>query len=107
MARQRGSYTKKPRKITARYRAWQSMRILRRFSIQDLVATAWISKVNAKKYVSLLQQCGYVRTAIANRNGCRGDHAVYRLTKNTGPKPPRMRGDGMFDPNTGEEFPNE
>jgi len=102
MARLKGSYTMRAQH-NARYRAWQSMRMLRRFSIPDLVATAEISNANVSKYVRRLLHAGYLRVAQEKRSGIAGGHTVYQLIRNTGPSQPRCRSNGtLYDPNTGE-----
>jgi len=86
----------------ARYRAWQSMRILRRFTIPEIVATAEIGRSNADKYIRFLVSFGYIRIATHKRDGARGGHAVYMLVRNTGPSQPVARSTGaLYDANTG------
>jgi len=104
MGRAVGSRTMKVQ-VNARYRAWHSMRMLRQFTISDLVATAEIGVSNVGKYLLALKACGYVRVTSPKRDGVRGGCELYRLVKNTGPKPPRCRSNGMlYDPNTDEEI---
>ena len=84
----------------ARDRAWQSMRILRRFSLPDLMATAEVGQDNARKYVRGLARAGYLRVVKAKANGHKGGHAVYQLVRDTGPRAPRLQKDGStYDPN--------
>lgn len=102
MPRHTGSRTMKVQ-VNARYHAWQSMRMLRQFTISELVATAEISASNIDKYLRVLRACGYVRTTQAKRNGSKGGHQRYLLVKDTGPNPPRCWSNGvLYDPNTGE-----
>lgn len=90
-------FNRQPR---ARDRAWQSMRILRQFSLPDLVATAEIGQANARKYVIGLRRSGYLVLAREKDEGRAGGHEVYRLVRDTGPRAPRLQSDGCtYDPN--------
>lgn len=107
MGRPRGRHARSV-SVNARYRAWQSMRILRRFTLPDLVATAEINNNNAQKYVDALSKGGYLRLVKPRASGVKGGHAVWQLVKNTGPNPPRIWSNGrIWDPNTGEEVDDE
>jgi hypothetical protein len=87
---------------TARDRIWQSMRILRRFSLPDLVATAETGESNCLKYTRALTAAGILRLVKAKENGKMGGHIQWALSRDLGPKSPRLRADGTtFDPNTG------
>lgn len=84
----------------ARERAWQSMRILRVFDLAQILATADISKDNAKKYILRLRRAGYVVCVQDRVNGRPGSRNTYRLARNTGPKAPVPFLDGgVYDPN--------
>ncbi len=101
MARLRGSRSRvSNRQPCARDRAWQSMRILVRFTLPDLMTTADIGQYNARKYVTGLRRSKYLAIAKARNEGRKGGHEVYRLIRNTGPKAPRLQTDGRtYDPN--------
>lgn len=86
-----------------RARAWQSMRILRRFSQPEIVATAEISPNNCAKYIRALLASGYLRVIRPRHNGKAGAGALYRLVKNTGPFAPMEKDGFIFDPNTAKE----
>lgn len=73
-----------------RHRAWQSMRILRRFTIQDLVATAEIGISNVRVYLRGLERAGYVRRETDRCSGYRHACAVFRLIQDTGPQAPTL-----------------
>lgn len=67
---------------TQRHKAWQSMRIMRRFTIPDIMRTSGISKDNINRYLPWLVIEGYV--AFEGRKGVRGQmgsNGVYRLIK--------------------------
>jgi hypothetical protein len=104
MARAKGSHTRVfHRKPRARDRAWQSIRILRQFTVPDLMATAEIGRDNARKFLAGLWRAGYLRIVSAKQNGCRGGHTVYQLIRDAGPHAPRMQADGRtYDPNRHE-----
>jgi len=71
---------------SARYKLWTSMRILRRFTVSDLAATAEVSRQTAVVYLHPLCRAGYVR-----RIGVRGSRrpSGYQLMRDTGPAAPR------------------
>ena len=85
----------------ARYRIWRSIRMTRRFSISDLVATADASRANVHKYLRALLNAGYVRIVRPAIPAHRVDgYAIYQLVDDSGPTPPRIRKDGtVFDGN--------
>lgn len=107
MPRTAGAVTRTAARRTARYRAWQSMRMLRRFTVPDLVATAEVRNDNAGNYVRALLDAGFLRVVKPKREGVKGGHPIYLLVRNTGPKPPLVRGHGrtVWDANTDEEVP--
>jgi len=81
-------------KRSGRYRAWRSMRMLKRFQIANLVATAGIRDNNAIKFVLGLERAGYLHCEVPCRSGVRMGGAVYTLIRDTGPVPPRVNPDG-------------
>lgn len=86
---------------------WRSMRVTREFSTTDLAAYSTVppvvvSPASAQKYCARLARTGFLRP-LPRRS--RADGMRYRLIRNTGPKPPRIRRDGTVeDPNTGETY---
>lgn len=98
---------KRRRMWTQREKVWTSMRVMRQFSIRDLVATAEASESTVRKYVRHLLQAGYIR--VTHRTNFRLlNDTTYRLVRNTGPAAPRVRkrpvaGEPVvWDPNTRE-----
>lgn len=83
-----------------RPRMWQSMRVLRRFSTADLMASAEVGRDAAAKYVRFLAHAGYLRVVQAKQSGLTGGHAVYALVRDTGPFAPRIGKARVRDPNT-------
>jgi len=79
----------KPR--TDRERIWQSIRILRRFTLNDLVATAEVTYDMARIYVALLRRAGLVSVVTPHGNKA-GSWAVYRLVRDAGPVSPTLGG---------------
>jgi len=81
-----------------REQMWRSIRILKQFSLEDIVATSnteeqIISKETARKYLRYLVYAGYLVR----------DGSIYILVKNTGPKPPQVqRIQRVYDPNLKE-----
>lgn len=82
-----------------REQLWRTMRILGQFGTRDLAVHAGteecaVSLKSAKEYLRHLRKAGYV---INNGNG------IWRLVKNTGPKPPIIQDiPQVFDQNLGE-----
>lgn len=94
------------RKPKARDRAWQSMRILRRFDVPSLSSTAEIGVANAGKYLRGLLRSGYIRIIKPKSEGRKGGHACYQLIRDTGPKAPRLQSNGdTYDPNEHKVYP--
>ena len=93
-------HSTKPRR-SQRARAWQSMRILRRFTARQIVETAELTRRHAQSYIRLLQRGGYVRRTGTDEMGER----IYLLIRNTGPKAPRESLPCIWDPNTQKEYP--
>jgi len=90
-----------------RTKSWQSMRILREFSLADLQVTAEVTYDSAKKYVRLLERAGYL-LRVVRHSGQPGSYARWRLVRDSGPVAPILRGglrpDRVYDPNLQEVF---
>lgn len=100
MARTHGALSRSaPSKSQARSRIWQSMRVLRVFDIPTLAATAEAGAANVTTYVTRLVRAGVVAQQRERQSGVKGGHAVYRLVRDLGPNAPRVRKDGVYDPN--------
>ena len=86
-----------------RYRLWQAMRVLRRFTISQIAATSEIQHGTAKRYMLELTRAGYVREVAPSKPWLgRDGEAVRILARDSGPRPPRVRVDGtIHDPNVG------
>jgi hypothetical protein len=85
----------------ARYRIWRSIRMMRRFTLADLGATADASRANVCKYVRALLAANYLRVVKEAVPAHRVEgYAIYALVNDSGPLPPRCRKDGtIFDLN--------
>ncbi|MDQ7775189.1 MAG: hypothetical protein Q4615_04370 [Paracoccus aminovorans] len=85
---------------------WNSMRGLVEFSPRDISAHSTtpdvrVSEPTAKSYCSMLLRTGYLRV-LKKAEPAAGRQAIYRLIRNSGPKPPQIqRIKQVFDPNTG------
>lgn len=94
---------------TFRERAWRSMRIHRRFTMNDIIADAdrndGAGRKNAETFVQALRKAGYVR-ALSGRAPGRGGMR-FELVRNTGPLAPvHRKGKRLIhDFNTGEDVP--
>ncbi len=90
-------------KDTARERAWRVMRTLRTpFACSDVARLSEASQENLLHYFYTLQKAGYLKAVGARSMSPKpGQEKLYRLVKNTGPKPPLQKDlDLLYDPNT-------
>jgi hypothetical protein len=88
-----------------RYRAWQAMRVLLRFTRAQLQVTSGIGWSNCICYLRALRRAGYVRVTQQQRRGQPGGYVAYHLIRNTGPLPPIIWDQGLvYDQNTGQAF---
>ncbi|MES1936712.1 hypothetical protein [Salinisphaera hydrothermalis] len=89
---------------TTRYRIWQAIRVMRSYTVRDLVATAECRVEPVRHLVRDLVDAGYARvTQPAHRPS--GRHARYQLLRDTGPLPlVRHKSGALTDPNTHEEI---
>lgn len=94
-----------PRGQSPERNMWTAIRTLTNFSAHDVAVHGSTDEVaigveEAHAYVRALLRFGYlrvIRKAVPGRSP-----ATYRLTRNTGPQPPRLRRvTGLHDPNTG------
>lgn len=105
MARRPGSTSRAVTHGNARYQAWQTMRLWKKagqaWSVPDLAAVIEAAEVsNLKVYLRGLHRAGFV-SQVERANPFRRRPAKWRLVRDTGPNPPRLRQDGtVYDPNT-------
>lgn len=103
MARPRGSNcTGVKANNVFRAQAWQTMRIMRRFTRADVLTTTSTERSNLTKYIRALLDFGFLSIEV-KRNGAAGSRDVLRMARDNGPLPPLRHNDGsMTDPNTGD-----
>ena len=77
-----------PRKNALRCKIWQSMRIMRRFTIADLCRTTGANRNNVRKFVRSLEVHGYVAQLGEYVSGRAGVFRGLRLVKDVGPQRP-------------------
>lgn len=82
-----------------RQRMWQSMRVLRQFTIADLAATTETPPNSVSHYVRALRDAGYVRCVQPVQSGRTAGHACYALVRDSGPAAPRIGNHGVRDAN--------
>ena len=100
MARLPGARSQRRTKYDAQAKLWAAMRILRRFTLPELVTVTAVNYDHTRKFLKRLDQAGYVRKLAANDNGRAGSFAVFCLYRDTGPKPPIIGIDGVaYDQN--------
>jgi transcriptional regulator with XRE-family HTH domain len=94
-------HTRRRRSRDARAKAWNSIRILRVFTIPQLQTTAGISEGNAFMFVRRLVRAGYLRIVKECEINHPGSRTVYRLVRDTGPRQPIPWNSGeVYDQNT-------
>lgn len=82
---------------------WQAMRMLRRFTVAELVAVVETSTASTVgSYASVLARTGFLRVQRFHRAP-----ASYLLIRNSGPTPPSIvhRRTAVYDHNTETEYP--
>lgn len=88
-------------------KAWQAMRIMRRFAARDLLTTCeGLGPRQLRHYLDMLRSTGYVRLVRPNRAGVPGSTHVFALVRDTGPLAP-VRGPQagtVLDVNTGRTW---
>jgi len=89
----------------AREHMWRAMKMLPSFNFLDIAVTAGTEEVrvteqDAKDYVKHLWRAKYLAVL---KPATKRTKAVYKLARNTGPKPPMVtRAKIVFDPNLGK-----
>lgn len=89
---------------------WRTMQKLREFSPTDVAHHATTDEITvpvetAKQYCKVLLAAGWLRV-LRKARPVRGEQAVYRLIRDTGPRPPMVqRVKAVYDPNTGIVHP--
>lgn len=83
MVREDGS----PIPETGRQRAWRAMRILREFSVDDVVAYAGVSRVDMLDYLRGLKK---MNVLVVSRESRPGMTARYRIARDPGPTAPSL-----------------
>jgi len=98
------------RSKTGRQKMWNSMKISRSFTADDLTLTAGISRKSADEYIRKLLDAGYlsavrrVDTRKSNQE-IKGLASSYRLIRDTGRMAPMVRKEGCWDQNQKQLYP--
>lgn len=97
------------RKNTSREKAWKLMRSMGSYTLSEIATLAEADVENIRHYHLCLVAAGYVRqTGTRRQEGRGGVDKVFRLIKNTGPKPPVQKElRFLFDQNTGEYWADD
>tara|TARA_R110002049_G_scaffold73362_2_gene189749 strand:+ start:11659 stop:12270 length:612 start_codon:yes stop_codon:yes gene_type:complete len=88
---------------------WRTMRMIGEFSPRDIAVHATtdivsVTDTTAKAYCTKLLKAGFLKVVSKAKPPTK--QAVYRLVRNTGPKPPIIqRTQQVFDPNTRKAYP--
>lgn len=87
-------------------RLWYSIRVLRTFTVSDLIAVAEVgNRRTTCAYLNTLRRAGFL--TVRRCNPGHGDESTWRLVRNTGPQCPAIlrRGAAVWDFNTSSEYP--
>lgn len=92
------------RKNTHREKVWKLMRTLGNYTLSEIATLAEADYDNINHYHQCLVKAGYVKqVGRKKQEGRPGSDKVFRLIKNTGPKPPVQKSVRfLFDPNINE-----
>lgn len=85
--------------ITVQERIWKIMRGLSDFTVADIIILTELPSDSIRAYMALLAGAGYIRHIGSRKEGVGGPKKVWKLIKNTGPKPPAQRR-CLYDANT-------
>jgi len=88
MAGIKGMVSAKPRPNAVRRKVWQSMRIMRRFTVPDLCRTSGAKRNNVRKFLRRLREHGYAAPFGTYVSGRTGSFQSWRLVKDAGPDHP-------------------
>lgn len=88
------------RKQTKQELLWRTMKMLKIFSLQDLAIYASLPErvltvPYVNNYINKLRDAGYIAFYSKGRYGSK----YWKLLFNTGSEAPRIRKDGIYDPN--------
>ncbi|WP_155890755.1 hypothetical protein [Desulfuromonas sp. TF] len=84
---------RKGRTKATRRKMWNSIRIIRRFTLPDICRTVEEAQyANVRKFVASLERHGYVAKDGRYRGGRPGDFQTYRLVIDAGPEYPTVCG---------------
>ena len=94
---------------TMRARAWRLMRTIGNYTLTEIATLAEADYANISHYHQCLVKAGYARqVGTRKQEGRPGFDKVYRLVRNTGPKPPIQKSlRFLFDPNTKEYWADD
>lgn len=105
---QQAAPAKQRRRINPlRTKLWRAMRILREFTIGDLLAVCEVSsRASVNTFCFELRRAGYL---MQRRSPRKHGESRYRLLRDSGPESPvRVRTRHLFwDPNDGKEYADE
>lgn len=103
--------TVRARRRTDRARLWSAMRVLKQFTLPELLIASGATRRSAEDLINCLCRAGYLRVEHRG-NQTKGEWSSYRLTRVVGPRAPsiRQRVEGgvrhrlLVDPNTNAEI---
>jgi hypothetical protein len=92
---------KQPRKQPrVHQRIWNSVRILRMFTVAEVAATARASEITTRSYVRALERSRLLRV-VSKEEG----RVVYRLNLDAGSEPPQVQQSGVYAPGRAQLYP--
>lgn len=81
-------------------RIWNSVRILRMFTVAEVAATARASEITTRRYLRALERSRLLR--VVNREEGR---VLYRLNLDSGIEPPQVQRSGVYVPSRQQLYP--
>lgn len=87
-------------KIKASQRIWNSCRIMRNFSIEEIMVTARVARSTVKRYLNALQRAGLIRIRAVEE-----EMVIYHLNVDCGALAPELIDDGIYAPTKSKFYP--
>ncbi len=107
MSRTAGATSTRRPVTDTRQKVWNSIRVLKRFTSAQIEATAEVGQRNLNTYIRALSRAGYLALVRPRQSGKSLGHAIWRLSRDSGPQHPlpRRDGSGVYDPNQDTLYP--
>lgn len=88
------------RPVSGRQKMWSAMKVLKRFTYQDLSFASAVPQPEAKFYCIMLKKAEYITVVEADINSIKPETYIFNKTKDTGPFAPQIQRDhSIYDRN--------